>query len=87
MLISVVSFVLLKVVFFSQVWVLLCSVVGYCILVMLVVGGSMCNSSYRCVSVAFVHPVAILSVVFCVICILMMFVFDTSGGHYRGNIL
>ena len=31
--------------------------------------------------VSVVHPVAILSVVFCVICILLMFVSDASGDH------
>ena len=34
-----------------------------------------------------VHPVAILSAVFCVICRLLMFVSDTSGDHNGGNIL
>ena len=28
-----------------------------------------------------VHPVAILSVMFCVICSLLIFVFDASGDH------
>ena len=31
--------------------------------------------------VSVVHPVAILSVVFCVICSLLMFVSDASGDH------
>ena len=40
-----------------------------------------CVSSFRwCVSV--VHPVAILSAVFCVICSLLMFVSDSSGSCY-----
>ena len=34
-----------------------------------------------CVFVSVVHPVAILSAVFCVICRLMMFVSDASGDH------
>ena len=41
--------------------------------------GSMCVSSCRCC--VFVHPVAILSAVFCVICNLLMFVSDASGDH------
>ena len=54
---------------------------------MLVVGGSslmgrVCVSSCRCcVFVSVVHPVAILSAVFCVICSLLMFVSDASGDH------
>ena len=39
--------------------------------------GSVCVSSCRCC----VHPVAILSAVFCVICSLLMFVSDASGYH------
>ena len=43
---------------------------------------SVCVSSCRCcVFVFVVHPVAILSVVFCVICSLLMFVSDASGDH------
>ena len=41
---------------------------------------SVCVSSCRC-CVYVVHPVVILSVVFCVICSLLMFVSDTSGDH------
>ena len=44
--------------------------------------GSVCVSSCRrCVFVFVVHPVAILSVVFCGICSLLMFVSDASGDH------
>ena len=44
--------------------------------------GNMCVSSCRCcVLVSVVHPVAILSAVFCVICSLLMFVSDASGDH------
>ena len=44
--------------------------------------GSVCVSSCRCwVLVSVVHPVAILSAVFCVICNLLMFVSDASGDH------
>ena len=47
-----------------------------------------CVSSCRCcVGVSVVHPVAILSVVFCVICSLLMFVSDVSGDHNGGNLL
>ena len=43
---------------------------------------SVCVSSCRCcVFVSVVHPVAILSAVFCVICSLLMFVPDASGDH------
>ena len=54
--------------------------------VMRIVGGVplwvKCVSSCRCcVFVSVVHPVAILSVVFCVICSLLMFVSDASGDH------
>ena len=41
-------------------------------------GDSSCKC---CVLVFVVHPVAILSVVFCVICSLLMFVSDASGDH------
>ena len=42
--------------------------------------GSVCVSSCRCcVFVPFVHPVAILSAVFCVICSLLMFVSGAGG--------
>ena len=42
--------------------------------------GSVCVSSCRCcVFVSVVHPV--LSAVFCVICSLLMFVSDNSGGN------
>ena len=37
------------------------------------------SSCRCCVFVSVVHPVAILNVVFCVICSLMMFVSDASG--------
>ena len=41
-----------------------------------------CVSSCRwCVFVSVVHPVAILSAIFCVICSLLMFVSDASGDH------
>ena len=41
-----------------------------------------CVSSCRCcVFVSVVHPVAILSAVFYVICCLLMFVSDASGDH------
>ena len=44
--------------------------------------GSTCVSSCRfCVFVSVVHPVAILSAVFCVICSLLMFVSDAIGDH------
>ena len=44
--------------------------------------GRVCVSSCRCcVFVSVVHPVAILSTVFCVICSLLMFVSDASGDH------
>ena len=44
--------------------------------------GKVCVSSCRCcVFVSVVHPVAILSAVFCVICSLLKFVSDTSGDH------
>ena len=42
--------------------------------------GSVCVWSCRC-CVFVVHPVAILSAVFCVICSLFMFVSDASGDH------
>ena len=44
--------------------------------------GRVCVSSCRyCVFVSVVHPVAILNVVFCVICSLLMVVSDASGDH------
>ena len=44
--------------------------------------GRVCVPSCRCcVFVSVVHPVAILSAVFCVICSLLMFVSDASGYH------
>ena len=43
--------------------------------------GSMCVSCRRCVFVSVVHPVAILSDVFSVICSLLMFVSDAIGDH------
>ena len=71
---------------------LLCCVVGvWCVMmfvlsVMHVVGGVplwvecvFCHVYVVCVPV--VHPVAILSAVFCVICSLLMFVSDASGDH------
>ena len=39
------------------------------------------SSCRCCVFVSVVHPVAILSGVFCVICSLLMFVSDASGDH------
>ena len=61
-------------------------VVIFVLSVMRVVGGVplwvVCVSSCRCcVFVSVVHPVAILSAVFCVICSLLMFVSDASGDH------
>ena len=48
--------------------------------------GNMCVSSCRCcVFVSVIHPVAILSAVFCVICSLLMFVSDASGDHMVGT--
>ena len=44
--------------------------------------GRVCVTSCRCcVFVSVVHPVVILSAVCCVICSLLMFVFDSSGDH------
>ena len=44
--------------------------------------GSVCVSScICCVFVSIVHPVAIISAVFDVVCSLLMFVFDASGDH------
>ena len=44
--------------------------------------GSVCVSSCRCcVFVSVVHPVAIMSAVFCVIYSLLMFVSDASSDH------
>ena len=44
--------------------------------------GRLCVSSCICfVLASVIHPVAILSAVFCVICTLLMFVSDTSGDH------
>ena len=43
--------------------------------------GNTLVSSYRCMLVSVVHPVAILSAVFCVICSLLMFVSDARGDH------
>ena len=42
--------------------------------------GSVCVSSCTC-CVFVVHPVAILSAVFCVICCLLMFMSDDIGDH------
>ena len=39
------------------------------------------SSCRCCVFVSVIHPVAILSAVFCVICSLLMFVSDASGDH------
>ena len=48
--------------------------------------GSVCVSSCRCcVFVSVVHPVAILSAVFYVICSLLIFVSDASGDHMVGT--
>ena len=41
----------------------------------------MCFVVRCCVFVSLVHPVAIFSVVFCVICSLLKFVSDASGDH------
>ena len=44
--------------------------------------GRVCVSScICCVFVSVVHPVAILSAVFCVVCSLLLFVSDASGDH------
>ena len=44
--------------------------------------GSVCVSWCRCcVLVSVVHPVAILSAVFCVLCSLLIFESDASGDH------
>ena len=44
--------------------------------------GNMCVTSCRCcVLVSVVHPGEFLSVVFCVICGLLMFMSDASGDH------
>ena len=43
--------------------------------------GRVCVSSCRYSVLSFVHPVAILRAVFCVICSLLMFVSDASGVH------
>ena len=40
-----------------------------------------CDACRCCVLVTVVHPVAILSAVFCVICSLLMFVSDANGDH------
>ena len=61
-------------------------VVIFVLSVMRVVGGVplwvVCVSScICCMFVSVVHPVAILSVVFCVICSLLMFVSDAIGDH------
>ena len=48
--------------------------------------GSVYVSSFRCcVFVSVVHPIAILSVVLCVICSMFMSVSDASGDH-GGNV-
>ena len=48
--------------------------------------GSMCVSSCGCcVFVSVVHPVAILSAVFCVTCSLLMFESDAIGNHMVGT--
>ena len=61
---------------------------GVVILVLSVVGcvplWVVCVLSCRCCAfVSVVHPVAILSAVFCVICSLLMFVYDASDGHTK----
>ena len=43
--------------------------------------GRVCVSSCRCVFVSVIHPVAIMSAVFCAICSLLIFVSDASGDH------
>ena len=86
-------------VFVSYVWVLFvvlccdvmqCSVVGVVIFVLSVtrvVGGVplwiVCV--FRRVFVSVVHPVTILSAVFCVICSLLVFVSDAIGDHDSWN--
>ena len=42
--------------------------------------GNVCVLSCRCVLVPVVHPIPILSAVFCVICSLLSVVSDASGG-------
>ena len=44
-------------------------------------GRAYVSSCRCCASVSAVHPVAILSAVFCVICSLLMFVSDASSDH------
>ena len=58
-------------------------VVIFVLSVMNVVGGVplWVECVLRCVFVSVVHPIAILSAVFCVICSLLMFVSDASGDH------
>ena len=47
---------------------------------------SVCVSSCRCcVFVSVLHPVAILSAVFCVICSLLMFVSEASGDQAQSR--
>ena len=70
--------------FFSYIWmfVVVWGGVIFVLFVMRVIGGRVGVSSCRCcVFVSVVHPVAILSAVFCVICSLLMFVSDASGDH------
>ena len=61
------------VVWFLRLRVICCVVVGCVPLCVVCV--------FRRVFVSVEHPVAILSVVFCVICSLLMFVSDTIGDH------
>ena len=59
-------------------------VVIFVLSVMPVVGGVplWVECVFRCIDVvAVIHPVAILSAVFCVICSLLMFVSDVIGNH------
>ena len=47
---------------------------------MLVYGECEC-SSYRCMFVSCVHPVAVLNAAFCMTCSLLMLVVDAIGDH------
>ena len=60
-----------------------CGVVIFVLYVMRVVGGVplWVECVFCCVFVSVVHPVAILSAVFCVICSLLMFVSDAIDDH------
>ena len=75
--------------FVSYVWLLCCNVVGvwvvviFVLSVMRVVGGVplWVECVFRRVDVVCLCTVAILGAVFCVICSLLMFVFDASGDE------